>query len=221
MQIYTHIYTHADIYTQIHTHIHIYTHIYAHIHTHISTNNTAIRLVRTYVGASWRFCKRPPTDVEITPQSQTYPSDSTRLPPRAVAATSMRVAAAAGVGAGEVGLEDGSEPRRIWDLDLCRARLSASSTWSCSWSMLRDGSGRTDSAAEQPTTSSSAEQREERMDDMSIFASFSSDPPRSVFASSEFLFEQFSNDPWDVQQESRRAAVRPPPSRARASSSRL
>jgi hypothetical protein len=79
----------------------------------ISTNNTAIRLVRTYVGASWRFCKRPPTDVEITPQSQTYPSDSTRLPPRAVAATSMRVAAAAGVGAGEVELEDGSEPRRI------------------------------------------------------------------------------------------------------------
>jgi hypothetical protein len=59
--------------------------------------------------------------------------------------------------------------------------------------MLLDGSGRTDSAAEQPVTSSSAEQREERMDDMPIFTSFLPDPPRSVFASSKFPFKQRSD----------------------------
>jgi hypothetical protein len=43
---------------------------------------------------------------------------------------------------------DGSEARRIWDLDLCEAHLR------CIFNLelLLDGSGRTDSAAEQQAT---------------------------------------------------------------------
>jgi hypothetical protein len=56
------------------------------------------------------------------------------------------------VGAGEVELEDGSEARRIWDLDLCETHLR------CIFNLelLLDGIGRTDSAAEQEATSSSS-----------------------------------------------------------------